>query len=66
MDKARTGVAHLMVELVQHGMDKARTGVARLMAEMRSVSHKLRQRVRQLEKLAARREAAAEAAVSSP
>ena len=46
-------------------VDRARTGVARLMAEMRSVSHKLRHRVRELEKLAAKRHyAAAESALS--
>jgi len=46
-------------------VDRARTGVARLMAEMRSVSYKLRHRVRELEKLAAKRHyAAAESALS--
>jgi len=52
-------------ELVEHGVDRARTGVARLMAEMRSVSHKLRHRIRELEKLAAKRDAAAAADTSA-
>ena len=43
-------------ELVEQSVDRARTGVARLMAEMRSVNHKLRHRLRQLDKLAARRD----------
>ena len=46
-------------ELVQQSLEKAKTGVARLMAEMRSVTHKLRHRLQQLEKLAAQRDAAA-------
>ena len=46
-------------ELVQHSLEKAKTGVARLMAEIRSVTYKLRHRLDKLEKLAARRDAAA-------
>jgi len=49
-------------ELVQHSLEKAQTGVARLMAEIRSVTHKLRQRLRELEKLAAKHDAATAAA----
>jgi len=52
-------------ELVQQTMEKAQTGVARLMAEIRSVSHKLRHRLQELEKLAAKRDDAAAAAAAS-
>lgn len=51
-------------ELVERGVDRARTGVARLMAEMRSVSHKLRQRVRQLERQADKLDAETTSAAS--
>jgi len=53
-------------ELVENSLEKAKTGVARLMAETRSVAHKLRNRLRQLEKLAAKRDAAVAETLSLP
>jgi len=46
-------------ELVQQSLEKAKTGVGRLMAEMRSVTYKLRHRLQELDKLAAKRDTAA-------
>jgi len=62
----KTHTSEETAELVEHSVDRARTGVARLMAEMRSVSHKLRHRIRQLEKLAAKRDAAAAETSADP
>jgi len=53
-------------ELVQHSLERAKTGVARLMAEMRSVTYKLHHRLKQLETLAAKRDAAAAETLSVP
>ena len=53
-------------ELVENSLEKAKTGVARLMAETRSVAHKLRNRLGQLEKLAVKRDAAVAETLSLP
>ena len=58
LEKAQTGVARTMMAL-----EKTQTGVARTMAEIRSVTYKLRHRLQELEKFAAKRDRAAAAAL---